>query len=83
MTYIVKSGDTLSAIAAKYNTTVSELVNLNGIENANLIYVGQSIKLPRVEAGSDREKIAAVFTACVDKINNMPEFNNLMELLNG
>ncbi len=44
--YTVKSGDTLSAIAKKYKTTVSKLVKLNGIKNANLITVGQKIKIP-------------------------------------
>ena len=42
-TYTVKSGDTLSEIAKKYNTTVQELVKDNNIKNANLIYVGQKI----------------------------------------
>lgn len=44
-TYTVKSGDTLSAIASKYGTTVSALVKKNGISNPNLIYVGQKIKI--------------------------------------
>lgn len=42
-TYTVKSGDTLSEIAKKYNTTVQKLVKDNNIKNANLIYVGQKI----------------------------------------
>ena len=44
-TYTVKSGDTLSGIAAKYGTTVSALVSANGIKDANKIYVGQKIKI--------------------------------------
>lgn len=44
--YKVKSGDTLSAIAAKHKTTVSVLVKLNGIKDASKISVGQTIKLP-------------------------------------
>ena len=43
--YVVKSGDTLSAIAKKYGTTVAQLVKLNGIKNANLIYVNQKIRV--------------------------------------
>lgn len=43
--YTVKSGDTLSAIAKKYGTTVKKLTALNGIKNANLIYAGQKIKV--------------------------------------
>lgn len=44
--YKVVSGDTLSKIASKYNTTVDTLVTLNAIENKNLIRVGQVIILP-------------------------------------
>lgn len=43
--YTVKSGDTLSAIALKYNTTVSNLASLNNIKNVNLIYVGQVLRI--------------------------------------
>ena len=43
VTYIVKSGDTLSEIAKKYNTTVNKIASDNGITNTNLIYVGQKL----------------------------------------
>lgn len=43
--YTVKSGDTLSEIAAAHGTTVDELVKINGISNPDLIYAGQEIKL--------------------------------------
>ena len=43
--YTVKSGDTLSGIAAKYGTTVNALVKKNGIANPNKIYPGQKIKI--------------------------------------
>ena len=41
--YTVVAGDTLSGIAAKFNTTVEELSKKNGIENPNYIIVGQVI----------------------------------------
>ena len=44
-TYTVVAGDTLSGIAARFGTTYQELARINGIENPNLIYVGQVIKL--------------------------------------
>ena len=44
-TYKVVRGDTLSGIAARYNTTVSYLAKLNNITNVNLIYVGQVLKI--------------------------------------
>lgn len=45
VTYTVKKGDTLTAIAKKYKTSVKKLVELNGIENPNLIFVGQVLKI--------------------------------------
>lgn len=44
--YVVKSGDTLTKIADKYDTSVTTLVTLNSIANPNLIVVGQVIKIP-------------------------------------
>ena len=41
----VRPFDNLTAIARRYNTTVDELVELNGIENPNCIYVGQVLAL--------------------------------------
>lgn len=43
--YVVKSGDTLSGIAAKYNTTWQKLASLNGLSNPNYLYVGQQLKV--------------------------------------
>jgi len=51
----VKRGDTLSKIAAKYGTTVDELKRLNGIENPDMIRVGQTIKLPKGNAATTKE----------------------------
>lgn len=41
--YIVKSGDTLSAIAKKYNTTYQKIAKDNNISNPNLIYPNQKL----------------------------------------
>ena len=43
--YKVQSGDTLTKIATQHLTTVENLVELNDIENPNLIYVGDILKL--------------------------------------
>lgn len=43
--YTVQSGDTLSGIAKRYNTTYRYLADLNGIGNPNLIYPGQVLTI--------------------------------------
>ncbi len=45
-TYTVKSGDTLSAIAVKYGTTVAAIASANNIPNINNIKVGQVLVIP-------------------------------------
>lgn len=44
-TYTVRSGDTLSGIAAKYGTTYQAIAAKNGIANPNLIYPGQVLHI--------------------------------------
>jgi membrane-bound lytic murein transglycosylase D len=43
--YQVESGDNLQKIARRFNTTVTDLMNLNDINNPHQIYVGQVIRL--------------------------------------
>ena len=44
-TYTVVRGDSLSGIASRFGTTTRNLMSINGITNANLIRIGQVIKL--------------------------------------
>ncbi|GAA2746223.1 LysM peptidoglycan-binding domain-containing protein [Kitasatospora cinereorecta] len=44
--YTVQSGDTLSALAGRFETSVTQLVTLNGISDPDLIQVGQQLQIP-------------------------------------
>lgn len=57
--YIVKSGDSLSGIAAKYGTTYQILAKYNNISNPNIISVGQKIKVPSATYKAAKVKITA------------------------
>ncbi len=43
--YTIKRGETLWEIARKYGTTVQEVANINNIQNPNLIFPGQTIRI--------------------------------------
>lgn len=45
-THTVRSGETLSGIAVQYGTTVKAIQDLNNIKNANVIQIGQVLRLP-------------------------------------
>ncbi len=47
-TYRVKSGDTLSGIAAQFDTTVSELESLNPDMSSSTLVVGQKLVVPKL-----------------------------------
>ena len=44
--YTIQKGDTLSAIAQRYGTTVQAIAEANGITDVNKIYVGDSLNIP-------------------------------------
>jgi putative chitinase len=44
--YTVRRGDTLSALAQRYGTTVSQLAKTNNIKNPDLILTGQKLRIP-------------------------------------
>lgn len=71
--YTVKSGDTLSAIARKYNTTYQKLAAYNGIANPNLIYAGQKIKIPGTGSTSGKK----VTEGCTVKIKTGAVYGGL------
>lgn len=44
--YVVKAGDRLVDIAARYNVSASAIARANGLANADTIYVGQRLTIP-------------------------------------
>lgn len=45
-TYIVQQGDTLFGLSLQWGTTVNAIAAINGIQNINLIYIGQTLTIP-------------------------------------
>lgn len=91
-TYTVRSGDTLSKIAAWNNLTVSDLLAANpAIKNASMIYVGQKITIPAtkfvkytVQRGDTFWGIANRFQISVDQLKKAnPQVTNISAIYVG
>ena len=71
VTYTVKSGDTLSEIAEKYNTTAEKLAAKNNIKDIHLIYVDQVLVIEgtasTVAPAATTEETAPVATGTVEE----------------
>lgn len=71
-TYKIKQGDTLSKIAQQYGLSVSDLASNNGIQNPNLIQIGQTIEIPR-NPNTNIVPNSAVVSNDTVNIGNLPE----------
>lgn len=72
-TYTVKQGDTLSALAKQYNTTVDEIAKTNTIQNPNFITVGQNLQIPTVTGDANiPPNIPVAATSDVLKVDTTP-----------
>lgn len=84
--YTVQAGDTLTAIANKYGTTVDILVALNNIADKNKIYVGQILKISgttsnnstsyTVQAGDTLSGIASKFGTTYQELARINNISN-------
>ena len=59
LTYTVQSGDTLAAIADRFNVTVDEIISANNIQNADVISIGQQFIIPTGSGGGTGTGTAA------------------------
>ena len=85
MIYTIKQGDTLFNIARAYNTTIDELVRVNGLTRPNDLAVGQNILIPTgnttstytVVSGDTMYRIAGRLGVSLDElIRANPQISN-------
>ncbi|MDE2967935.1 MAG: LysM peptidoglycan-binding domain-containing protein [Chloroflexota bacterium] len=51
--YVVQAGDTLAAIANRLGVRIDDLITLNGIQNPDVLHVGQELRIPGAEASDE------------------------------
>ena len=82
--YTVKKGDTLYSIASKYNTTVSQIKELNNLDSDNL-NIGEILKIPTSTITEEYSSYTVIpgdtLYSIANKygitINDLLEYNNL------
>ena len=77
MTYTVQAGDTLWAIARKYNCSITEIVAANSdrIKNPNRIHAGWQLKIPQSGAPITGGTPDAVLPEKADDLNSLNSFD--------
>lgn len=68
--YFVQSGDSLSAIARRFRTSVAQLVTLNQLADRNALRIGQRLVLPQDSAAATGQNSAQI--AATAPVSNTP-----------
>ncbi len=71
--YIIEKGDSLYKIAQKYNISLIDLLDINGLDKDNYIYPGQEILVPK-------KNINMIITKEDETINSASERLGLTEM---
>jgi soluble lytic murein transglycosylase-like protein len=86
--YTLQSGDTLTAVAAKFNVTIKDLASANGITNPDYVLIGDTLTIPGRAAVAKAtaqaaapatpaaaSKLPAALTARPERLALMPRFD--------
>lgn len=57
--YVVRAGDSLTAIAARYGTTVAALARLNGLQPDHFLLIRTSLHVPQASTAADGSSVRA------------------------
>ena len=71
-TYLVRPGDTLASIAARFGTDTMTLQHLNALQDPRLLYPGQTLQLP-VQPGGTAHSWTPYFTMLGDSLDALAQ----------
>lgn len=75
-TYVVRRGDTLSSIAARYGTTYGALARANHIMNPHRVVIGKRLTIPAGSGGTRSAGLPAKLLAHPDRVALRPNFEH-------
>jgi len=81
--HVVQPGETLTIIAAQYDTSAQELAVLNGMADPDLLYVGQRIELPATTRVEENTKLQPSPTTHPADATPHPDLGTPDEMLKG
>lgn len=70
LAYVVQGGDSLSAIARRFNTSVAALTSLNQLANSHRIAIGQRLLLPQDSAAATGQSSAQIAATALNQAGN-------------
>jgi LysM repeat protein len=82
----VRAGETLSAIAGRYKTTITKLVGMNNISDPNMIVAGQRLRVPggrsgtrthTVTSGETLSSIAGRYRTSIARVAKLNKISNV------
>lgn len=79
MVYLVKKGDTLSTVSGLIGYSVQELAEHNLIKNVNLIYEGQTLRVPASQEAIEYMKSKAETNTVEEDANTETELQNVSD----
>jgi murein DD-endopeptidase MepM/ murein hydrolase activator NlpD len=70
-------GETLGAIARKYNVSLGELARVNRLSDPNVLFAGQMLTIPQMEAGKSDQQLTALPTLIASTDISAPQASSL------
>lgn len=55
--YLIKSGDTISSIATRFNVSIQSILDANGLSWSSIIYSGRTLTIPGVSVAQDGSSV--------------------------
>jgi LysM repeat protein len=77
--HVVRAGETLSGIAARFGTTAEALARANGIKDVDLVVVGARLKVPARSSATEAPRVSGIGVALEREARNQGLSSSLVK----